>query len=576
MKKQKSNATGGKKKSIEQSVPSNNRWQYILLAVSVLIAFSGALSCKFTNWDDQYYVTNNQAITSWSSEHLREMFLGFTAGNYHPLTMLSFSLDYFLYHENPTGYHFTNLLIHIINTLLVFTLIMKLAGRKDIAFLVALFFGIQPMHAESVVWISERKDLLYTLFLLLSSIAYLKLPPDSGRYSIKKYGIVLLFFLLALLSKGQAVILPMLFLLIDYYKGETRIRSRWLEKIPMFLLSISFGLIAIKAQHSTEAMSVGIHLDALHRILAAGFGIFTYTWKAILPINLSCLYQFPSSLPWDWYYYFGATMALTILLFVFLKRKKNAELFFGMLFFVISLLPVLQLLPVGNAIVAERYTYLAYIGLFFALFSFWKTKEILKQKSVIAAVAIGAIVFMILSWNRCDVWKDSVTLWTDVIDEYPECAIAYCNRGVAYSNAKQFDLAEKDYEMAVQYDSLYTEALNDIGLIYNNKGKFDEALTYFNKAIKSDAGYGEAYNNRGVVLAQGGHSKAALADFSQSVKLLPTYANAWFNKGNALVETGDTVGGLRDMEQSAKFYLSQGNKDGYNHVKERIGSLHKE
>lgn len=496
------------------------------------------------------------------------MFSGFTAGNYHPFTMLSFSIDYFLFGKNPEGFHFTNLVIHILNTLLVYVFILKINNNKNIALLVALFFGIQPMHAESILWISERKDLLYTFFLLLSLNAYLKLPPNTGRYSIKNYWVVTLFFLFSLLSKGQAVILPLLLLVIDYYRGELNIRSRWIEKIPFFFLSLLFGLIAIKAQHSTSAMRAGVQYDALHRILAAGYGIFTYIWKAILPINLSCLHPYPSL--WDWSYYCSTIISIALILAMYLKRKENPSIFFGIMFFIICLLPVLQLVPVGNAILAERYTYLAYIGLFFAIFSFLTDKGILKFKGTIATIVIFGIVFIGLSWNRCDVWKDSKTLWSDVIEKYPECAIAYCNRGVAYSDANQSDLAEKDYELAVRFDTTYTQAFNDLGLINNNSGRYDQAMIYFNKAIKSDPNYGEAYNNRGVVFARKGQIQAALNDFRQSVKLSPTYANAWLNLGNAFIETKDTLRGLEYLNTAARYYLSQGNKEGFDHVNDRI------
>ncbi|HET6991734.1 MAG TPA: tetratricopeptide repeat protein [Bacteroidia bacterium] len=359
--------------------------------------------------------------------------------------------------------------------------------------------------------------------------------------------------------------------MIDYYRGEAGKRSRWLEKMPLFLFSFCFGLIAIKAQHSTAAMMIGDQMDVPHRILAASYGIFTYIWKAILPINLSCLHPYPSSFSSDWSFYLRSFIVLALMVFVFIKRKKNPDLFFGILFFVISLLPVLQLLPVGVAIIAERYTYLAYIGLFFALFSFFPKKNLLTLPRIIVPVGIAGFIFLIISMNRCDIWKNSETLWTDVIDNYPECAIAYCNRGVAYSEIKQSDKAEKDYESAVRYDSVYKEALNNLGLIYYNSRRFDKALIYYNRAIKSDPEYGEAYNNRGVAMIRKGNKQEALSDFSKSVKFTPDYANAWLNKGNLLMEIGDTTEGLIDMKKAADFYLQQGNKEGYNHAKDLIG-----
>lgn len=562
-----------KKKTVVKPLSDNNRWHYLLLILSVLIAFGAALNCNFTNWDDQYYVSSNKAITSWSADHLKNMLFGFTAGNYHPLTMLSLSLDYFLHHKNPAGYHLTNLLFHIANTLLVFLLVKQLSKRKDIAFLVALFFGIQPMHAESVVWISERKDLLYTFFLLLALLAYVKLPVDSIRYSFKNYGLVIVYFLLSLLSKGQAVVFPLLLLLIDYYRGEIKIKSRWFEKIPLLLLSIGFGLLAIQAQHSTDAMVKGMKLDVVHRLLAAGSGFFTYAWKAILPIQLSCLHPYPKTLAWDMSFYLETIAAIALMIFVFIKRNSHPKVFFGMLFFLIALLPVLQLLPVGNAMVAERYSYVPYIGLFFALFSLLPQKDFFKVPQFAIPILITAVIFIALSWNRCDVWKNTFTLWSDVIDKYPECAIAYCNRGVALSEEKQFDLAEKDFNQAVQCDSMYREAFNNLGLICNNSGRSKEALNYFSLSIKADPKFDEAYNNRGVALARAGRTKEALIDFKKCVSLNPEYAAGWLNEGNALLENQDTVAALADMNKAAALYSKQENQDGYANVQQRISSF---
>jgi tetratricopeptide (TPR) repeat protein len=545
------------------------RWYYVALVLAALLAFGGALGCLFTNWDDPAYVTANTSITSWSALHLKDVLFKFTAGNYHPLTMFSFSLDYFFYQKNPVGYHFSNLLLHCINTCFVFTFIYKLCSRKEVAFLVALFFCIQPMHAESVVWISERKDLLYTFFLLIGMIFYLKLEVGAARYSIRKYGWVVFFFILSLLSKGQAVIFPVLLLVIDYYRGEIKMPSRWIEKVPLFLLSALFGLIAIRAQQSTDAMQNGQHLDILQRILAAGYGIFTYSWKAVFPVCLSCLHPYPPSISSDGYFYVVTTVVIIIATTVFIKRKNNRALFTGLLFYLIALLPVLQLLPVGVAITAERYTYVAYIGFFFAVFSLVPAENF-KKAHTLVPISIMIIFFLVASRNRCDVWKNNFALWTDVIHQYPQCAIPYCNRGFAYSENKQFELAEKDFLKAIEYDSLYCTAFNNLGLINFNRQRYDAAIFYFDKAIRSNAKFGEAYNNRGVAFIQMGRTKEAFNDFNQSVNFDPLFANGWRNRGNFFVQNGDTARGLMDLKKASALYLDLGQKNEHALMKERI------
>ena len=229
------------------------KWGLPLIAIVITgIAFCPSLINGWTNWDDEVYVLNNENIREFSWSQIKYWFTEYHHGNYHPLTMISYMVEYSIAELDPIIYHLTNYLLHLLNTGLVFFFIFKLIARKDVALITAILFGVHPMHVESVAWISERKDLLYTAFYLGSILVYLsyKQSPDW-----KKYNIILLLFLGSLLSKSAAVVLPVVLLLIDYFQERKLTKRLLLEKIPLFVLSIVFGILAIKSQNATEAIA---------------------------------------------------------------------------------------------------------------------------------------------------------------------------------------------------------------------------------------------------------------------------------------------------------------------------------
>jgi protein O-mannosyl-transferase len=267
-----------------------NKWKYMtMLGFIVLISFFAylpVLQNGLLEWDDYGYINNNPLIYSIN---LKEIFSHIVMWNYHPLTILTLAIEYYFFGLNATGYHAVSLLFHLLNVSLVFYTILLLCDRIEVALIASLLFGIHPIHVESVAWVSELKDLLYTFFFLASYIYYLKYLKVPQR---KFYVFALFLFSASLLSKAMAASLPVVLLLTDYFKGRKISRKILLEKVPFFLLALTLGLVAVFAQgESVSTQDLGF--SVLQRIAFACYGFITYLVKIILPINLSAFYPYP-------------------------------------------------------------------------------------------------------------------------------------------------------------------------------------------------------------------------------------------------------------------------------------------
>ena len=338
----------------------------LLLGILLLtfIVFWPSLQNGFTNWDDTYYVTQNTLIKSLSFEHLKDIFTTSERSLYHPFTMLSFALNYQIAELNPFTYHFTNLLFHLINTFLVFYFIYLISEKQiGTALITAVLFGIHPMHVESVAWVSERKDVLFTCFFLAAASTYWHYI-SSGKS--KTYVFALLLFLASLLSKATAVTLPLVLLLLDYYKGRKLNMQLIIEKIPFFILSIIFGLLTIKYQ-SQGAIGDLDDFSALERIMFASYGFVMYALKFLLPFNLSAFYPYPATENMPILFKIAPLLAVIMLALAAFSLKKTKVIAFGLTFYAFTVFLTLQFISVGGAVMADRYTYVPYIGLSFII-----------------------------------------------------------------------------------------------------------------------------------------------------------------------------------------------------------------
>jgi hypothetical protein len=505
------------KKVPKPSAPAKQKlnWLFpVIVLVLAAIVYFPSLKNGFTNWDDQEYVIENPLINKVDvkAEFSREFM-----GNYHPLTMLTLSYDNHSGKLEPGTYHLTNLIFHLLASLLAFLFVFSLTGSNAIAFITSLLFAIHPMHVESVAWVSERKDVLYAAFLLAALWIYTKYISDPAG-KVKWYLIFSVLFLGSLLSKAQAVVFPVLCLLIDHFKDRRIDRKTLLEKIPLFAISLFFGFKAIHAQQTFEAIQDSNLYSYGDRILFSGYGLFTYLWKLIAPVQLSAFYPYPikDGGAFPPVFYITPILSAAIVFLVWRYFRKDKMVVFGGLFFLFSIALVLQILPVGGAVIADRYTYIPYIGLFMVighfLVKFFNAGPGKMSPNGFAIMGVAALVFSVLSWHRIGIWKDSVTLWEDAVSKSTISPKIYNNLGNAYCADKQYA----------------------------------PALTALNRSLELKSDYDQGHYNRGLVFYYMGKNKEAIDDYTAAITINPKLKQAYFNRAGSYYYTHQYQAALND------------------------------
>lgn len=521
-----------KKKAISKEIKLLN-WKVLLLVAAAFSAFLPSLNNEFVNWDDIVYIMNNDMITSFSMANFQKIFSTYFMGNYHPFILLSFSLDFHLFKFAAPGYHLHNLLLHVVNSFLVYVFFFNLLKKNvNVAVTIALVFALHPMHVESVAWVSERKDLLYTAYFFLSLIAYVSYLKKNRMALLL---LSLLFFIFSLLSKAQAVTLPLILFLIDYLQSRKFEPRLILEKIPFLVLSFVFGIIAVLAQNENSYINP-LGIPVWQSLFYAPYGIWIYLLKFIFPIYQTAVYNYPITLQgtFPFYIYFSPLIFILIAFVIWKTWKNNKYVTFGMLFFLATIFPVLQFLPVGWAVVAERYSYIPYIGLAtIVAITFWEKRpslEIKKRNFLDASGVLVLLILFILTWNRCMIWKDSVTLWTDVLEKNPRCVSAYINRAYIFNENKQYNEALQDCTDGLKIDSTNFTLYKNRGIAYGIIGKHDLALADYSSAIRNNPDDYDSYLYRGILLTDKfGKHDAAISDFRKYLTHSPENLNATFN-----------------------------------------------
>ena len=527
-----------------------------ILALLTFIAYVGAFKNGFVEWDDQHYVTNNDLVLNPVGANLKMLFTRIVALNYHPITMLSLAMNVILFGKGASSFIVVNVIIHTINTLLVFRFIQKLTeGNKVVAFLTALVFGLHPMHVESVAWIAERKDVLYVFFFLLSCISYLNFREKNQR---KWLIISLLLFICSCLSKAMAVPLPIVLLLIDYWQGREWLSVKnLLEKASFFAVALLFGLISVNVQaggdfyglltmeQKHQALSTP-PFSVLEKIAYPTFGYLKYHIMAILPFGLSNLHPYPT--PNDATnpkYFLAIAFFIASIAVMFWSYRRKKYIFFGWGFFLVTIFLVLQFLSVGKAFMAERYAYLPYVGLFFMIF--YGLDEYLKKPTLLLIIgSIFGIICLFLTTQQIKTWKDNFSLWSNAYKTYDYDYSIMESMADEYGRQGQFDKVQEFGEKALAANTNSYHTYEILANVYALKKDIPRSLQMYDKAISLDSTVGNVYYNRGVTLVESNPAKA-IEDYNKSMSLpshdklfkiraARAYANLKLNKFKEAVE----------------------------------------
>lgn len=522
------------------------------IAVTTYVSFAPALDGSFTNWDDDSYVTGNEIIKS-ASINWQALFKEPVALNYHPVTMLTFAMNYKAAGLDPHAYHSTNLLLHILNSMMVFLFFYFISGKKMLTGAITGFiFAIHPMHVESVAWISERKDVLYVFFLMLALLSYLRY---RLNHQLAWLSITFLFFVLSCLSKAMAVVLPVLLLCIDYYQQRQFTRNMWLEKIPFLLVSLVFGIVAFRIQQGATNADIA-SFAVWQQVLFGCYGLLAYVVKFLLPAHLSAFYPYPvangsEQIPIQ--FYLSPLILVVVAWLTWRFLKNQLPYLFGIVWFIVTIALVLQFISVGNALMADRYSYLSYAGLAYAtgngVENLYRSKPRLRM--VLTILLAGVLITLCFATNsRSKVWNNSETLWSDVITKYPDVPTAYKNRGNFYGENGNSAAALKDYSVLLSMNTKDAEVYNNLGNIYAGQKNIPASIDAYSKAISIRPDYINAYTNRGISYNESGQPAKAIEDFSKAIALNANNPSLLAQRGYTYFTSGNYTACITDFTRA--------------------------
>ena len=585
---------------IKSNLSGNKTFQLILAAsvaaLLVLITYQGAFDNSFVSWDDYEYVVHNNLVINHENAALKDYFSTVISLNYHPLTILSLSFqdnscESCLEGISARPFIIWNVILHILNTLLVFMLIYKLSGRKIIAAtLVSILFGIHPMHVESVAWVSERKDVLYSFFFLAGLITFIKFR-ETEKNKWMWIALTFALFIFSCLSKATAVVFPLFLFLIIFWTSdtaETGTGIRGLAKavkakdvfllLPFLGISLLAGLLALHIQDGGtlngmlafykephDVVNEAGSFTVLQKLQVASYGFIVYIIKFFIPARLGILYPYPSAtelLSTAWEMKLWGSLIIMVLLAsgVIWSLKKTKLFFFGMGIYLICLILVLQFISVGYNMMAERYTYLSYLGLAFIPAILIAESTPLLKRILIFISACIIVVFIIISRKQVNVWHDSETLWSNVIDKYPQNERARSARGKYYymlssratGNIEKHKLEGKaisDFSEAIKAKTGQAEVYEGMAVMLQLRGDLESALKYINAAISIDPQKGKTYYNRAMIRDRLGDKEEAIADYSRAVNLDESLAKEVLsNRSVLLLETGKYSQAIQDLD----------------------------
>lgn len=465
---------------------------FLILALVCVVIYGQTVNFDFINTDDVYYVYENAMVLSGvNRDSLYWAFTAFHSANWHPLTWISHQLDVTLFGLNPGAHHATNIIFHMLNSFLAFIVFQRMTGDFWKSAFVATLFAVYPTHVESVAWVSERKDVLSTMFWLLTMLAYVSYSESKDTSIDKvvflKYLAVIVLFALGLMSKPMLVTLPFVLLLCDYWplkrlKKLADLRNLILEKLPMFVLTVISSYITLIAQKSGGAVDQSLSLE--FRLMNSVISYATYVLMLFYPVNLGLQYPYRRVINTE---IFAASLVFLLIITAFClwQWKKRKYLIVGWFWFLGTLVPVIGIVQVGAQAMADRYTYIPYFGLFIALI--WGIGEIAErfnlQKAVVTAGFLVVLILSVLSYRQASYWRNSETLYRHSLSVVGESFLLAYNLCLVLARQDRLDEAEDFCRKAIAWNREYPQAYNGLGIIKMIKKEYEEAVNYFYTAL---------------------------------------------------------------------------------------------
>jgi tetratricopeptide (TPR) repeat protein len=582
----------------------------VLLGATTFAAYWPIWQCGFVNFDDQEYVTQNPHLAQGlNAKSIAWAFSASYAGNWHPLTWLSHALDVQLFALQPLGHHLTSLLLHLVNSLLLFGVLNLLTGAFWRSGLAAALFAVHPIHVESVAWISERKDVLSTLFFLLTIWAYTAYAGKTGKevkysgnrkFSVEEtmrelassplpsppreekgisplstlpasicYLLALVFFALGLMSKPMLVTLPAVLLLLDYWplgrlsltpgRTDSTLKSMvWngfgkllLEKLPFLSLSAASCFITFNVQNAAGATASLEVLPLEFRIGNALVSYVRYIAKTVFPAHLAVFYPPPKEWPLEWQ--LGAILVLSgITAAVLWSMNRSPYLVTGWLWYLGMLVPVIGIIQVGQQAMADRYSYIPLIGLFIMIS--WGGADLVVRWPIMKGPAVASAVVALLlccglTWNQVGFWRSSTRLWERALAVTTGNVVAHNNLGVVLLDAGDLARADEHFAEAARIKPNTSEALVNLGFREAQKGDVAQAKELFERVIRVQP-TAQAHYDLGLLLSQQNDLEQAESHYQAALKMRPEFAEAWFNLGVLRARQGRTAEAARCYEQA--------------------------
>jgi tetratricopeptide (TPR) repeat protein len=599
--------------SITYKLPVTKRKAAILsvlvMIALILVVYWPVQSYDFINYDDRGYVTSNNIVQAgFTFNSLREAFSKNYLGNVHPLTMLSHMLDSQLFGPRAGGHHWTNVIIHILNTILLFLLFNKLTGAMWRSVFIAALFAIHPINVESVAWISERKNVLSTFFWIVTMLFYVW----YARFpNWKSYLPVVICFALGLMSKPMLVTLPFTLLLLDYWPlgrmkikhqledqtsettGDTlrkkRILFLVLEKAPLFVLSAIFSYLTLFAQKNVGALSSLQSFPILYRLGNAVISYILYIRKMFWPFDLAVFYPLNYNITL-WQVVLSFELLIVVTIFVCTYFRRLPYLLMGWLWYLGTLVPVIGIIQVGDQAMADRYAYVPFIGLFIMLT--WGAFDILKKyfsSRITLIIALSIIVGLtIVAKRQIQYWQNTFTLFSHALDVTQNNSVAqsnvagellmqnkvseamiHCEKALSLNPndynalvhiARAYDLLGENNKaidalmLAIKIHPEYAKAHNDLSILFLKAGKVQDAMKEYRKAVEfnSNKNNFELHYNFGNILATQGHYDEAIIQYNQVLRIQPHNAVVHFNLAILLLQQEKKDDALNHFQEAVK------------------------